>query len=373
MKWRGILFPGRGLRPNASSGGSDCPKWSMGRASIGYRVLLAFLLNLTTSPALGIAQVSSNPRAFSPTVQVGGSLLLVDIEDPITDAGFALRGGILTPAVEVTALVEGWRNLKDVRIVTTLVEVSYSLTGYTRVSPLLVMAAGYTWQDYGGRSQFYSTPDGRAAAGGLGVRTFIGDAILFRIDGLLRTDAGGYNAGARLLLGWAPALVGREGRHSWSGAGAVVYWMVPLSGPWRFTEPGFGVRVSRAIDARWFGGMELGIFHWQIPSSRETNPGEPRPYIWDTRAVVMLPELERRLVGIGPLQLRGGPAVVMMGEGPGRGASLGAHLGAMIEAPSPVPLNLTIRWLWMQNDNHGDVGFTDRNQQGLLIAGEIGF
>ena len=116
---------------------------------------------------------------------------------------------------------------------------------------------------------------------GLGARAQIAHLQL-GAEALIRDDAGLHgDAELRFLGGYAPALRPDSVHGS---AGVFLLAMVPLHGPWRFTEPGYEARLTTGLSERYAGSLSLALLHWRIASS-----GSAGGYLWDTRAVLVEP------------------------------------------------------------------------------------
>ena len=338
--------------------------------SLGLATALA---SASTHVAAGQTS-ASEARLLVPTIQVGLSAYSAEFEgDDASDIGLTLKGGIRIPYLDITGLVERWDQINGSRFSSVLLEASYYFAGQRRVAPFVIVAAGHTWQRYTGDYPIDLADDGAAAGFGLGVRVSAALGIDARVEGLLRTDVGGYSGAARALLGWAPALLDPSPERYMAHGDAFLSWMVPISGPWRFVEPGFGLRFARSAN-RWGGSLGLAVFHWDIPGDMYAGvPGLERRYIWDTRAFVATPGVVWHAQATLPVELRAGPSIVIMGEGPGNGANFGGHLEAVVSSRSPVAVGAGVGWFWMQSENLGDSRFTNADQHGLTVFLAVGF
>jgi len=145
--------------------------------------------------------------------------------------------------------------------------------------------------------------------------------------------------------------------------------MVPLRGPWRFREPGYGARLATRVTERYSGTLALGLVHWQIPY-----PTIPGAYVWDTRAVLVEPGWQctwRR--GVAELRVEAGPAIAMMFEGPDNGMRGGAQAGVSGTVRTGViPWTVGIDWLWFSRaGGSGSVDGSD--QHGILLSAGLGY
>lgn len=307
------------------------------------------------------AQAQREP-ALRPDVFVGPSLFMFDaMEEPIGATGGAVRIGFRAPSYELGLVLEHWADVADFRITTVLLEATYPLGQRDRFTPHLVAGLGRVWSRYHGPATFYDEPEGAAASLGAGFEWLSSRSVGVRAEGVLRSDGGGYNATARVLAGWSPAVPDASGTRVETTGGTFVSWMVPLSGPWHFVEPALGGRLSRR-DGRVGTSLSLAVFHWQIPGEALL-----RDYIWDTRAFVATPSIEIEGVGVSQMTARLGPSITMMGEGPGNGVNVGVSLEGAVTPRWASFLTLGVSWLWMPHDNGGDVRVTNADQNGLLV------
>jgi hypothetical protein len=103
--------------------------------------------------------------------------------------------------------------------------------------------------------------------------------------------------------------------------------MAAFSGPWRLSEPGYGLRFASQISGRHWGGVDLALLHWRIP-----DPVRIGGYAWDTRAALLMPKWSYRLLD-SPIEVgvQGGVVLSTMVEGPDdgfRGGMSGGPSGA---------------------------------------------
>ena len=325
-------------------------------------------------PNLAYAQSSSETRLVVPTIQVGVSSYSAEFkDDDASDIGLTFKAGVRTPYLEIAGLFERWDHINESRYSSALLEASYYFAGQGRLAPFLVLAAGHTWRRYNGEYPSELRDEGAAAGVGLGMRL---EAVLgteVRVEGVLRTDVGGYSGLARLLAGWAPELRDPLPDALALYGDASLTWMLPLSGPWRFVEPGFGFHLGRS-SGTWGGTLGLAVFHWEIPGNVYPGvPGLSRTYIWDTRAFVATPGLVWRSQRTSPIELRAGPSIVIMGEGPDNGANFGGHFAAALTPLRSLPVTVGMGWFWMQSGNQGDSRFTNSDQHGLTLHAALAF
>ena len=153
---------------------------------------------------------------------------------------------------------------------------------------------------------------------GLGARAQIAHLQL-GAEALIRDDAGLHgDAELRFLGGYAPALRPDSVHGS---AGVFLLAMVPLHGPWRFTEPGYEARLTTRLSERYAGSLSLALLHWRIPSSTYA-----RGYLWDTRAVLVEPGWPWSRGGSGRSEhATASPTPLVMLEGPGDCLGAGAY------------------------------------------------
>lgn len=286
-------------------------------------------------------------------------------EANMVEPGLVLRGGVRHALIDLTGTMELWQRVGDFSVATVLVEATYPLRPRTAgVTPFFLLGVGHAWSSYHGDASRWENLDGTAASIGLGLEWPVGAAWGIRTEGLFRTDDGGQNVAARLLLGWHEPDLELEAADMEGSADAVVYWMVPVSGPWRFVDPGFGFRFSRFRE-RWGGSLTFAVYHWQIPGDAFL-----RNYIVDTRAFIAQPAVEWHPLGSEALALRGGPSITLMGEGPGDGASFGGHLETSWSPVWARGLTVGLGWSWMRHDT-SDSRYTSADQNGLMLFGGI--
>lgn len=335
------------------------------------RSALFLLAALISHPAAAVAQTSGNGREASVVgiLSVGASAFVNDVwEDRGGSAGGVLRGGIRLPFLDVAALFEHWPEVEEFRISSAHAEMTYFPAGRRAVAPLLLLGVGYTRSSYLGSRPLFEELDGLSAAYGVGLEVALWRAAVGRAEAVLRTDDGGYNAGVRALVGWAPHPPGASSPLPDAGTAFRLSWMLPLSGPWRLVEPGYFVRFERPYHELLSGSLAFGVLHWQIPGEAFM-----RDYIWDTRAFVALPGVDWYPWTERLLSLRGGPAIIMMGEGPGNGVNLGAHLEVAVSRLRDLPVEIGVGWLWMRTPDGADTRVSGTDQNGLTIAGGIRF
>ncbi len=335
--------------------------------AFGSCAVAASLLHPSAAAAQGADQ--EHESGLIPTMALGASAFIVDIwEDRGRSMGVLARVGLRFPHLDAAAVAEHWGDVRGFRISSVHLEGSYFLAGPRTVTPYVVVGVGRVWGRYHGRSPRAEEPDGLSAAYGFGLHVARRRALGARAEALIRTDDGGYNGGVRVLVGWAPAAADLPVDASGVRTDVGAYWMIPLSGPWRFVEPGYMIRFERPFHGRLSTSLALAVFHWQTPGQALF-----RDYIWDTRALAAMPGVQWRPDVNSILTVRAGPSIIMMGEGPGNGANLGAHLETAITRPWNLPLSAGVGWIWMPADSGGDTRVSDADQNGLMLFGGLHF
>lgn len=270
--------------------------------------------------------------------------------------------------------MEHWNSIGDLRISAVQLETRYQILPQRRVTPVFLIGMGYTWVRLRDEIREQLDPDdiedsnGISASYGLGLHWALWRSFALQPEALLRTEGGGFNGGLRLLASWSPS--SRQPRNGLSDTrlGVNVYWLAPLSGPWRFVEPGYAVRFERSLSDDLSSGLAFAVFHWQIPGD-----AFERAFLWDTRAVVAMPGVAWNALDGRPITLRAGPSIVMMGEGPGNGANIGTHIEAEVSSPWDMPISGGIGWFWMPNDGGGDPDIGTDDQHGLTVFAGLRF
>jgi hypothetical protein len=306
-------------------------------------------------------------RGYVPTVSVGASTFLADfMEDHSSSLGVALRAGIRARSYELFVSAEHWGSVKDYRITSAVIEWSLVLGRRAPVRTYLLVGLGHTWSDYHGPFAIYDQVDGTAAILGPGMAVTLRRSVGVEFQALLRTDDGGYNMSLRGLGSWSPEREASPATMSALRGGPAIYWMAPLSGPWRFVEPGFGLRFTRAGGGTVSPTVAFAVFHWQIPGQAFL-----RDYIWDTRAFLALPGAEWRSGARLDTTVRLGPALTVMGEGPGNGANVGTYVEATVSPEWAGAFFVGAGWMWMPHDGGGDPRVSDIDQHGLMISAGV--
>lgn len=315
------------------------------------------------------AQVDAGkpPGVWTPTVAAGASFYVAEFgEGNYRNTGAMLRGGMRLPGVDVTLAAEYWPDVFDFQILSTQIETTFFLSRHS-FSPVLVASIGHSWSHYTGTLRGIG-PNGTSAAVALGFHVPVSDLYGLRTEAVMRTDDGGWDAAFRLLMEYAPAAPSTPSNTPGPGGGLSVFWMIPVHGPWHFVEPGYAIGFERPVNPRFGVDLDLALVHWQVPGAALF-----RDYIWDTRSFMGLPSVEWTADERGLARLRGGPAVVLMGEGPENGVTLGLHAGVAFSGRSiGVPLSLGVGWLWFSRDN-SDPRVGGDDQHGLTLSAGLEF
>ena len=295
------------------------------------------------------------------------ALLLSDVENFTRVLGGALGVSYRVPYVDLGGVVEVWPDLNDFLLLSAHAEFRLFLSSTEDIAPFVAVGGGYMSEHYRGASDNFAEWSGASGMSGLGLQGDFASAQV-RTGIFARTSGGGsFGASWRTTVGPSCRVVRPQTVLTDLGAGITVAHLSGLSGPWRAVDPAFGAFVRRRFGEATHLGIEAMVFHWQIP---DDSGATMRDYIWDTRALALFP-------GFGGshdewLTVTGGPAIVLMGEGPGRGGSLGAHAVATASVPI-VPLSLRLRGFWMLSNSDDDPTFGDGDQLGLLIGAALQF
>ena len=269
-------------------------------------------VSLSTAPAR--AQVSGRSARLSPTASIGTGVLEFDPSDDRAFQGYAMRAGLqLNRFLDVTTAGQYWADLQGLRGRAIHLEGLFYPLGRPPVAPYVVFGIGHFAVSPGpgsSRSPFA----GRATAFGLGLHGRVRGAWGLRIEGLVRIDALALDDELRGFLTYAPPMQSPASSLPAPQVTAAAYWMAPLAGPWRFVEPGYGLKFATPLSPQAAASLTLALVHWRIPSS------------FDTRAVLLLPGFRRRLEHGGRLYVQGGPLLSVMVEGPDEGTRGGLHL-----------------------------------------------
>lgn len=335
---------------------------------LGAVLPLAFCSALMLGSVTGL-QGQAGGKGMQPAVWTGLSYSVLDFgETDLATPGIGLRVGVGLPFLTVSALGEYWKEVGDFSLGSAHLEAAYFLARGAHVSPFLLLGLGHarTWYrgDYPERAV---ESNGPSAALGLGLKGSIWRDYGVRLEAVMRTDDGGMNATLRVLGGYAPTPAVADSQAVESGLDFFASWMHPLSGPWEFVEPGFGLRHSRQVTDRIAATIAFSVVHWQIPGEAFM-----RSYIWDTRAFIAQPGVQWSPLDRIPVSLRLGPQVVIMGEGPDNGATLGAFVDVAVVRPFGIPIHLGTGWFWFPRQYHPDPRISD-DQNGITVSGGISF
>ena len=306
-------------------------------------------LLMTLLPGQAFGQGGIEVQRWGASAVVGPSHFVGDFgEADLASVGLSARGALEASGFGVGLTFSRWPEVGSFRLLNTQLEMEVQLGSSQFLAPALLAAMGYTRGKYLGTREA-TVPDGPSAAFGIGLKVRPRAPFGFRVDGLVRTDDGGWNGELRLLAGFMP---GRSTSLPNSDVEFETFWLVSFAGPWEFVDPGIGMAISRPLLRDVHGALGLALIHWRIPSENH------RGYEWDTRSIMATPGIEWR-AGIGPVSLRVGPAIVAMGEGPGNGVSLGAIARANWRPPlGDLPVQFGIGALWLALDREDQIGFT---------------
>jgi hypothetical protein len=304
------------------------------------------------------------PRAsdIMPAMAVGVSVFEFNEQ---TSVGAMLRVSAWErPYLDLTAIGQRWPTLGGGSGWAGGLEAGYYPVGRGPVVPRVVLGVGYLRALP--PSGYVGNIAGLLTSLGLGVRAEIAHVQL-GAEALIRDDAGIHGDGElRFLGGYAPALRPDSVRGS---AGASLLAMVPLRGPWHFTEPGYEARLTTRVSERYAASLSLRVLHWRIPSTAYA-----RGYLWDTRAVLVEPGWQWSRGGeVGKVQVAVGPTIAMMFEGPDDGVRGGAHaeVRGTVRA-GPVPLTAGAGWFWFHR-GVASAGQDASDQHGIMVSAGIGY
>lgn len=264
------------------------------------------------------------------------------------------------PFVDVSAVGEHWSHFGDLRFSSVLLEANYFPVRADYLSPFVTFGLGRSWGGSADHSDAGQGWSGASSSLGVGLQASPWRSTAVRAEALVRDDGGGFIGELRFSAGYAPrAPVPQEGL-THAGVDVLVYQMAPVRGPWRFVEPAYGLRFSRPMTDQLAGSLDFAVFHWQTPGT-------------DTRAFVGLPGVQLQALANDILVVRGGPSVIMMGEGTDAGVNLGAHLqAASTVRPLGIPLTVGAGWLWMSRGPDADARMSPGEDQiGLMLFGGI--
>jgi hypothetical protein len=315
---------------------------------------------LTTIPRHGDPGFAASVR---PTVSLGGSILEWDYGADDAFRGWSVRAGVaLGPLADLTLGVEHWPRLRPYAGAWSYqAELSMYPLGRSWVAPYVLFGFGH-FSVTPPEGSTYKPLSGRSTALALGLDARLPGPLRVRMEGVARIDAGGGDDQLRAFLTYAPRAAGWDGAsHDWEAA---MYGMMRLSGPWHLVEPGYGLKFSTSVSQRDAVALSLILLHWQIPEPQ----GGAGPYLWDTRAVLLMPGWRHAARGKsveGYVQL--GPALDMMIEGPDLGprGGVGAEAGGSVQVGQLPRVTGGIGWLWIVRGPAYGVSPTD--ERGLLL------
>lgn len=299
----------------------------------------------------------------------GTTGLIVDFgEGGYRGLGLVMAGGISWQNMETGIVASVWPNIQDSRISSIQAQGSLPFAFGTGTALELTVATGYAWYTYLGEVTGVADVSGPNASLGLRFRANSASGWGGRAGAFMRTDAGGWNGEWRVLVSKAQqGEVLSPESSSDLDFGVRLYHMIPVGGPWEFVGPGYAVYARRPITPDLNASLTLALFHWQIPGQAFM-----RGYLWDTRSFVALPAGEWSLAHSPDVNLRAGPAIVTMGEGPDNGVTLGPDLEVEVGF-GLLGWNARIGtgWMWiLRRDNDP---LTAGDQHGWMLFGGVDF
>lgn len=316
-----------------------------------------------------VSAASGSPFGVSPTVSVGVSVLEFDLAGDQAFRGSALRAGaVVGRFVDITALAERWPDLGSRHGWALQVETALYPMGRARVSPYLTLSLGHFSASPRDASNVTGV-EGLTRGIALGLHGRVWKSLGIRVEGVVRFDATASDDQLRGFVSYAGQQPSENAELPSPGAAVVVYWMIPLAGPWRFAEPGYALKTFTPLSATLAGGLTVALLHWRL-----LNPTLPGAYSLDTRAVLIMPGLDRYWKGASRrLHARIGPALTVMLEGPDDGLRAGAQLefGAAAKAGA-LPLTAGLGWIWLPRGASGALAGRTSDQHGLLLHVGIG-
>ena len=323
--------------------------------------ILAFL------PAAGCAQEYS---AVAPTFSIGGSIFEFDERGPYY--GVAARAGIgVVSYFDLVLTVEHWASLGSLVGWSSQLEGALYPVGRRVVSPRVILGTGWFWASPEGSSTSRAGFNGSASSFGLGVRVWPGGSLAFNFDALVRFDAGvSGNAELRGLVEYTPGTLERRPLAGRGRVALLALGMVPVAGPWRFTEPGYAVRFATPpLAGHHSGSLAVALLHLRIP-----HPTIEGAYGWDTRAVLINPGWQWDTGSqLGQVSVRAGPALTLMFEGPDQGMRAGARIeiGTTVRL-GPVPVTVGAGWLWTIRGETASASTPGTDLHGVILSAGIG-
>lgn len=327
------------------------------------RIVLLLVFIGWSIPRVAVAQ---DDQSTSPSwlLFVGSSNDRYDFgETHVRGHSMSLRGGVRLPAVDVSVIAEHWLSWGDRRVTSALVEASCFPFVERTVSPYMLLGFGYGRHELPDAGPSRPDAHGSSATFGAGVQAKMFASSALRAEAVVRDEMGTFSSQLRLSVGYAGEQPRTTSELPAAGAELALYGMAPLRGPWRFVEPGYVLRYTRPYGERISGSLAMGVYHWQATGSG-----------LDTRAFVGMPGVQVRMFGSELLTLRGGPAIIAMGEGPDGRANLGGHLELATKVrPFSVPLAFGVGTLWMSRNPEAGSHLGSEDQLGLSFFGGLHF
>ena len=264
--------------------------------------------------------------------------------------------------MDLTASAQWWPNLGEYRGSALQIEASLYPLGRPAVCPYVLVAVG----------RFSATPKssglgtsdvGFAKAVALGVHARLAGPWGVRLEGLARIDASSFNDEVRFFASYAPRPRGRVGPVRRPSAVVSLGAMTAFSGPWRLTEPLYALDLESPIGPHVSLLSTVGLIHWRIGNA------------WDTRAVVLMPGLQRQSrSGRFHAALAAGPLLTVMLEGPDGDVRGGAHVGVSGGVRvGGVRATIGASFFWLVRSPYvGYVSDSGVDQRGLFLRAGLG-
>ncbi|GIW51496.1 MAG: hypothetical protein KatS3mg081_0851 [Gemmatimonadales bacterium] len=326
------------------------------------------------------AQAGQSPRGqglgeviqfvVRPTLSLGAMVLWYDAGGDAPFHGYAVRvGSALAPVLGLSVSGEYWPELGPRRAWAIQGEAIFFPVGRRRLAPYLMLHLGHFWTALPPGTIYTTEPAGLTKGFGLGFHGRVRDPLGISLEGLVRFDPRAANEQVRALVTYAPGI--QRWPRPVAQLGLFVYGMIRLSGPWHFVEPGYGIESVTWVTTRDALALTVAVLHWQIPEPRRLLV----PYLWDTRAVLVVPAWRRgKHDGILRWYIEGGPALTTMIEGPDGGLRAGANVevGGSVDLRSLPRLTAGVGWFWVVRSSSDDL-VRPTDQHGLLFQGGIGF
>jgi len=267
--------------------------------------------------------------------------------------------------LDITAGVQHWPTFGPYTAWAYQVEGAFYPLGRQGASPYLLLALGYFEANH--ENPGWSDLRGPAKAVALGLKLPSAQGWGVALEGVIRFDPESMNSELRGLLAFSPALRDDQlpGKPK---ARLTVVGMVPLTGPWHLTDPGYAATFATPVTEATSVGLSVALLHWRITEPRRALV----PYLWDTYAVIFRAGWRSALIR-GPVSLhaQAGPAASVMVEGPDGGLRGGAHLELGADLESALPLALSAGWLWINRATVRNLPGTD--QHGLILSAGLHF